>query len=148
MDERYSLDNLRDIVLPEAPLLWPPAPGFWLFFGIVTAAVLILVSQWVRARQANAYRRAGLALLKGAGTVHEVSVILKRVALAGFPRVQVASLYGEDWADFLSQTCGGWDFSPLVEETPDTPADKKARRLAATWIRRHRIPRGTNEAEA
>lgn len=146
MDERYSLDNLRDIVVPEPPPLWPPAPEVWLLLAVVIAAVAILLYQRRRQRRANAYRRAGLALLHQAGTVHDVSVILKRVALAAFPREQVASLYGEAWAAFLGQTCRRRDFSPLVQVTPDTPADKKARRLAVTWIRHHRVQRAAGGA--
>jgi hypothetical protein len=142
MDGRYSLDDLRDIVMPVPPPLWPPAPDAWLLLVVVIAAVTTVLYQWRRRRRANAYRRAGLSLLHEACTVHEISVILKRVALAAFPREQVASLYGDAWGAFLSQSCGRRDFSPLIEAAPDTPADNKARRLAATWIRRHRIPGG------
>ena len=146
MDERYSLDNLRDIVVPESPPPWPPAPEVWLLLVAVIAVVAIFLYQRRRQRRANAYRRAGLALLHQAGTVHEISVILKRVALAAFPREQVASLYGEDWSAFLRQTCARRDFSPLVQAIPDTPASKKVRRLAAAWIRHHRVPRGPGGA--
>ena len=139
MDERYSLDNLRDIIVPGPPPLWPPAPEVWLLLMVVIAGVAIFFFQRRRQRRANAYRRAGLSLLPQAGTVHEISVILKRVALAAFPREQVASLYGDEWAAFLSQTCGRRDFSPLIQVAPDTPVDNKTRQLAATWIRRHRV---------
>lgn len=144
--DNYSLDKLRDIVVPEPPPLWPPAAEVWLLLSVAIAAVAIVVYQRRRQQRANVYRRAGLALLRDASTVHEISVILKRVALAAFPREQVASLYGEDWAAFLNQTCKRRDFSPLVRIASDTPTDKKTRRLAVTWIRHHRVPRGTHGA--
>ena len=97
MDEnQYSLSNLRDIIVPDAPPIWPPAPGIWVALGIVVGIVLLIVWRLYKARKRNAYRRAGLQLLSGTETVHDVSVLLKRVALAAFPREQVASLYGDD----------------------------------------------------
>jgi len=146
MDEKYSLVNLRDIVVPDPPPLWPPAPEVWLLLGIALLAAIILFYQWRRAWQHKAYRRAGLALLDGASTVHDVSVILKRVALTVFPREQVASLYGEDWAAFLEQTYSRHDFSVIAQAKPDEQASRKIARLAAAWIRHHRVPR--HEAQA
>ena len=140
MDERYSLDQLRDIVVPEPPPLWPPATEFWLLLIVVVVSIAIVVFQWRQRQRANAYRRAGLALLHRAGTVHEISVILKRVALAAFPREQVASLYGADWAAFLNTTCSRRDFTPLLQVEPDTPAGADIKRLASAWIRHHRVP--------
>ena len=82
-----------------------------------------------------------MALLDGAGTVRDVSVVLKSVALAVFPREQVASLYGEDWAAFLQQTHARHDYSLIAQALPEGPANRKVTQLAAAWIRRHRVPR-------
>ena len=141
MDERYSLANLRDIVLPEPPPLWPPAPEVWLLLVIVIAAVVVLLSQRRRVKQRDAYRHAGLRLLDEAKTLHDVSVILKRVALAAFPREQVASLYGTDWADFLQHSYRRREFSTSALGDSGGPAGKQVIRLAAAWIRHHRVPR-------
>ena len=70
-----------------------------MLLAILASIAFILIYQRRQARKRDAYRRAGLALLDGVSTVHDVSVVLKRVALAAYPREQVASLYGEDWAD-------------------------------------------------
>jgi hypothetical protein len=140
MDKQYSLENLRDIMVPEPPALWPPAPGVWWILAIVGLTLAILLYQLRQARKRNAYRHEGLAMLDGISNVHEISVILKRVALAAYPREQVASLYGAEWADFLRETCAQKDFSPLVKAEPASPATHDLKKLAAFWIGRHRAP--------
>jgi len=138
--DRYSLKNLRDLVIPDPPSYWPPAPGVWIVLGIVVAIVLF-VSWRVRAiRGRNAYRKAGLELLGDVGSSHDVAVVLKRVALAVFPREQVASLYGDDWVAFLHRTCPRSYFSALVTSDANDQPDDEVVELAGIWIRHHRAP--------
>ncbi|UCD51282.1 MAG: DUF4381 domain-containing protein [Phycisphaerales bacterium] len=137
---QYSLDNLRDIVVPDAPPYWPPAPGVWLLLGVLTAVVLALGGCFYMTWRRNAYRRAGLALLDTARTVHDVSVVLKRVALAVFPREEVASLYGDDWIAFLNRTCSRSRFSAIGAIDSGGPATQELTDRAGTWIRHHRFP--------
>jgi hypothetical protein len=144
MDEnQYSLSNLRDIVIPDAPPFWPPASGVWVVLAMI-AAILILVAWQLHAvRQRNAYRKAGLMLLGNAETAYAVSVVLKRVALAVFPREQVASLYGDDWAAFLHKTCPRSYFKALVSSDSGAEPGEDLLGLADTWIRYHRVPKAT-----
>ena len=139
MDEKYSLNNLRDILPPDAPPLWPLATEVWLLLLILMSSVIIFIYQRHQAKKRDAYRRAGLALLDGVSTVHEVSVVLKRVALAAYPREQVASLYGEDWVTFLRQTCHRHDYSLVLRAKPEDPASREVVQLAGDWIRHHRV---------
>ena len=105
MDEtQYSLANLRDITVPDPPPFWPLAAGAWVLIAVVALIVCLAAWRWYTAYSNNAYRRAGLALLATAGDAHDVSVIVKRVALAGYKRDEVASLYGKEWLDFLRAT--------------------------------------------
>ena len=138
--EPYSLSNLRDIVVPDPPPFWPPAPEVWIVLAIVTAVVLIVCWRLHAVRKGNAYRRAGLALLGDAGTVHDVSVVLKRVALAVFPREQVAPLYGTDWVSFLHSTCARSSLSQIAATDSSVKASQALVELAGFWIRHHRIP--------
>jgi hypothetical protein len=108
--------------------------------GIVTAVVLIVCWRLQAVWRHNAYRRAGLALLEGARTVNDISVLLKRVALAVFPREQVASLYGEGWVAFLHRTCPRSYFSALVTSDASAKADEELVELADIWIRHHHVP--------
>jgi hypothetical protein len=142
-DDQYSLSNLRDIVIPDAPPFWPPALGFWVALAM-SAAILLFVSwRLYTVRNRNAYRKAGLMLLGNAKTTYDISVVLKRVALSVFPREQVASLYGDDWAAFLHRTCPRSYFKALVSSSSDAEPDEDLVALASIWIRHHRVPKST-----
>lgn len=137
-----GLENLRDIVVPEPPPLWPPAPGVWVLLVVAVALAAALFLWWRRARARNAYRRAGLALLETARTTREVTVILKRVALAAFPRPMVASLYGDEWVAFLDGSCRRARFSTLGELEVSDEASADLRSAATIWIKHHRALSG------
>ena len=105
MSDPADLSNLRDIVVPPDVSFWPPrraggssAPPALVAAGFAIAAV-------VRHRQRNAYRREALRELASADA-RDISAILKRAALAAFPREQVASLSGPAWLAFLDRTGG------------------------------------------
>ena len=137
MDEMLSLSDLQDIVLPAAPSSWPPATGFWILLALL---VLLAFSFWRwrrQERQKNAYRRAGLSLLADARTVHEVSVILKRVAPAAWPREVVASLYDTEWAGFLNASCRECNFDADAWQNGAEAPDRILLRNASLWIRKH-----------
>ena len=141
-EEAHSLANLHDIVVPDAPPLWPPAPGMWLFGAVVLSCVLVLVALVYLHRQRSAYRRAGLLLLETAESNYEVSVALKRVALAAFPREEVAPLHGQVWGMFLKQTCPAENFEHLVGADESASATPQLKQSAATWIRHHQAKGG------
>jgi hypothetical protein len=107
-DDPGSLDRLHDIVVPPPAAWWPPAPA-WYAVGAVTSG-LIVVAGWRLAAgwRRNRYRRAALAELRrmprDAGCVPGLARLLKRTALAAFPRERVAALTGEPWLRFLNAT--------------------------------------------
>ena len=132
-----SLSDMQDIVLPASPPLWPPAPGFWVMLALLVVLIVSLLRWRRRARRRNAYRKAGAALLASAGTVHEVSVTLKRVALAAWPRETVASLHDAEWAGFLNDTCQQCNFEAGVWKNGSEAADRALIENASIWIRKH-----------
>lgn len=108
--------QLRDIHLPGAPGFWPLAPGWWVVAALI--ALLIVggaLMTWrrfrIRAREGRALRT--LAELESAfrhdrapETLARISVLLRQIALARFPRRQVASLTGRAWLGFLDASGG------------------------------------------
>ena len=141
-EDTASLQNLHDIVVPEPPPLWPPAPGAWVLAVVLLVIVAGLMVAWRRARARSAYRRAGLVLLEGARTNREINIVLKRVALACWPRPEVAPLWGEDWTAFLDRSCRRTRFSLLGDLDDLEGPSRDLQRVARIWIRRHRAPGG------
>jgi hypothetical protein len=94
---------LRDVHVPPAPSLWPPAPGWWLVAGAV--ALVLAILWWVRRQR----RRRKLAWQKlfddacgdasPAAQVAAISELLRRAAR----RVdkQADHLQSEDWLRLL-----------------------------------------------
>jgi Domain of unknown function (DUF4381) len=125
-----ALGSLADIVTP-APVSWMPQTWGWAALAILVLGVITTACwRWLRWYKINRYRRAALVELhqleKNIGDpalrrqiVGELPVLLKRVALAAWPREEVASLSGTEWAQFLGA------------ETPDHPLGTDLGRVLA-----------------
>ncbi len=106
------LSGLRDIHLPPAPPLWPPAPGWWLLALLALAVAAFgarrVYLAWHRGRGRRAALRA-LASLRDrlrSGEAPDVlgaelSTLMRRAALIRHPRARVAGLTGRAWLEFL-----------------------------------------------
>lgn len=165
MNDPASLENLHDIVVPTAVSLWPPAPG-WYVLGAIALAALAWVSwRWVENWRKNGYRRAALAelsRLSATGPHPEQKVkaimglneLLKRTALAVWPRDEIAGLSGDQWLAFLDGAGGSSAFSSgpgrllpsVLYMAPDKHTqftDAQVAELMETarvWIKHHRAP--------
>ena len=139
------LDLLEPVPAPTPILMTPQTPG-WIVVGLVLLVVVIWgIRRFLQHRQANAYRRAALSELPMAGNDPvRIATVLRRTALAGFPRQQIAGLYGTDWLDFLDQSFGGSGFSngpgQVLATAPyrDTPLNPELAALAQNWIKHHK----------
>jgi len=113
--------QLRDIHLPAPPGWWPPAPGWW-----VLAALLLALAAWatmILYRQARLRRRRQRLYAAISELEHRlhttpepvllarISELLKRLALAQYPRDRVAALHGQAWLEFLDRTGGNGRFA-------------------------------------
>ncbi|MTW22202.1 DUF4381 domain-containing protein [Allochromatium palmeri] len=149
------LADLRDWHLPDPVSWWPLAPGWWLLAAVVLVALVLVVRRWLRWRDQTALQRAARRELERLGRelaadgdrrryLAELSRLLRRLALARYPRVQVAGLTGEDWLTFLDATGGDGEFSDgvgrVLVESAYRSADESAfdseqlAALAGRWI--------------
>lgn len=102
-----SLQGMRDILLPPAVSLTPATPA-WAVLGAVLLALLLWLA-WRGGRhwRREAYRRdarRAVEAVASSGDFATLPALVKRTALAAFPREAVAGLCGADWAAFLRRT--------------------------------------------
>ncbi len=138
------LDMLEPVPDPAPVSLTPQTPG-WIVLGLVALGLIIWAVRSIRARRrARAYRRAALEELAGAGDdAARIATLLRRTALAGFPRDEVAGLAGVEWLNFLDQSYDGKGFSGdagqvlLTAPYRENTADPALTDLARKWITTH-----------
>lgn len=138
MSSRYeglNLVGLLDLLhqpVEAVPIPWLPQTVGWQIVGLWALVVAVLLAvharrRWVR----NRYRREALDQLAGIAksgddvdVPGQIALLLKRTALAVYPRAQVASLWGNEWARFLIESSKG-----------DRRVERSARDLAAAAYR-------------
>jgi hypothetical protein len=139
-----SLQNLRDLAVPSPVSWWPLAPGWYILIALLLAATLTLALRAWRSHRQNAYRRAALHELNTASSPQQIAALLKRTALAAYPRSQVASLSGPAWTQWLTQSTP----IPLPPEVAtqltqsiftNTPSENttQLRTFTKSWITHH-----------
>jgi hypothetical protein len=142
------LDRLAEPPQPPPISMTPQTAGWLVLAAILLVAILWAIYVGIRRWKANAYRRAALAELDAAGDdPAAIAAVVRRTALAAWPRDDVASLTGEAWLAFLDRTGGDGDFSSAsgramlsapYQRAASEP-DEGLGRLAGQWIRRHRV---------
>lgn len=153
------LDGLVEPAVPVAVPMTPQTAGWAVLAGLLVIALAVLVVWRVRRWRADRYRRAALAELAAAGEdPAAIALILRRTALAAWPRERVAGLAGQDWLAFLDRTGADRAFADgafakgsgrVLLRAPyrACPPEPGLAALAARWVRRHRVQlAGTPEA--
>jgi hypothetical protein len=124
---RAALQKLADISVPQ-PVSWMPQTWGWAVLAVAVMALLgWAIARALRRYAANRYRREGVRELDRiqarladdsarGEALAALPELLKRVALAAWPRTDVASLSGKSWIAFLRTHAGKADF-------PDAAAD-------------------------
>jgi len=106
-----------ELSVPEELSLTPQTPAWYVLGAALAAALVLGALRVVRRYRRDAYRRAALAELArlreaAAGAERTAALarlpeLLKRCALAAFPRERVAALSGARWHVFLERTAPG-----------------------------------------
>ena len=129
---------------------WPQTWLSWTVIALAIVSLVAAISWFVRRRHANRYRRAALAELDRImrtpqPTAGTLELLVRRTALAEFPREAIAPLAGTAWLSFLDETYGGQEFSQgagrALALAPYAPAGTgdvaPLAELVRRWIRTH-----------
>jgi Ca-activated chloride channel family protein len=144
--------GLIEIPLPAQIGLWPETWAARIAAVLIILGLIAAIWRFARTRHANRYRRAALAELDrimhgpqpSAGALE---LLLRRTALAVFPREAIAPLSGPAWLAFLDKTYGGHEFSggvgrtlalsPYAPQLAGSEAIAPLADLVRRWIRTH-----------
>jgi uncharacterized protein YjiS (DUF1127 family) len=150
--------GLVDIPLPPPVSLWPQTWTSRIAIVLLLATAIVALWHVIRSWRVNRYRREALSELDGikqridAGEARgerlaELSMLVRRTALAAFPREMVAPLAGPAWLAFLDRSYGGQGFSsgagrllasaPYQRAAPDRDQLAELATLVRQWIRGH-----------
>lgn len=166
-----SLQRLHDIVAPGAVSWWPVAPGWYVISGLLLLFVAAVAWRSWRGYLGDRYRWEALQAcaaierrmsdpaLRWSGLA-DLGELLKRVALAAYPREQVAALTGDAWWRFLEMGTGRTGFENEIRTIMDqalygtsedaAPTDDMVASIcsaARDWIRSHDPARRAGEPE-
>ncbi|WP_022942875.1 DUF4381 domain-containing protein [Psychromonas hadalis] len=108
------LAQLNDIIGPNAPSWFPPAPIYW---GLLLFFMALIFITYAFLKQHQKHQKKQKTLLNKLHQLEQqqanfirLNQLLKAAALSYFPREEVASLHGEQWFDFLQK----YSTSPLL----------------------------------
>ena len=119
MNNQTLLQQLKDVHLPPVPDFWPISNIGFIILGCVVFFIIVM-SRWIRKIWVRNFpKRIALKELStiknnfsgDTKSIIKVSILLRRVALAYYPRSEVAGLVGNNWLQFLDRTGDTHEFS-------------------------------------
>ncbi len=152
------LAQLKDIHLPAPVSWWPLAPGWYVLIAVLLCSAIIIFYRLYRRHQHAKAKKYALTLLMNYQQHYEqeqnaawasarISELLRRVALAYYPRTDVASLHGEAWLRFLNETGNNINFNLVRDQLLDAPFQSSHRmdlqplfNTARLWIKQRSVP--------
>jgi hypothetical protein len=129
-DASDPVAGLIDIPLPASISLWPETWTSRTTVAVAAVALVVSVAWMLHQRRLSRYRREALAELdriarapiEPVQLAQKLAVLVRRTALAAFPRLKVAQLTGPAWLDFLDRSYGGREFSQGVGRSLEVAA--------------------------
>lgn len=110
MDKQQLLAQLKDIHAPDAISIWPATFTWYVLFTIILAILFYAVIKLLQTNINKRRKKQILTILdqivlsypnNPATALADLSILLRRIALSKYKRIEVAKLHNEDWLNFL-----------------------------------------------
>ncbi len=155
LDLVQLLTLIIDVQAPEPVPFWPQTAGWILLLLFAVLTISTLGALYYSRYRRNAYRRQAILELNAVNRMTDIpeqlsliAAITKRVALVTFERTSVADASGNQWLEFLDQTCEKTDFSiPEAGYLTSGPYQRKSNAsaedvnkllaLISLWVKEH-----------
>lgn len=103
-----SLDNMHDIILPDAVGFFPLAPGWYIVLALVVALLFHFAVKTYKHYKRSLYRREALKEFhsykeKDIKSAIALILLAKRVGMSAYGRENIANLSEDSWWDFMQQ---------------------------------------------
>ncbi len=119
MIQEKVIPEVEGVIPPDPVSFWPPQPGWYVVMAIILVLLVWIVIKQVQKYKRNAYRRMGLAQLEqlkqqpcSTDNLQQFNNLLKAASIQAYSREKVASLSGNVWYEFLSNSCKKNPFDP------------------------------------
>jgi len=149
---------LRDIHIPEAIGLWPPAIGWWILALLIPLLLFLSYKLYKRITRKTALKSVKKQLKALKINTHldehekliELSSLMRRTAVSIFPREDAASLTGNKWLDFLDKnspaqlfntSTGQLLINAAYQKTPDLNELMALFDVCENWINQQKEPK-------
>jgi len=126
-----ALSTMQDIHTPEVIGQWPLAYGYWVALALILLLTAMTIWKYRQRHRLHAAKREVLrqldALAMASDTFSlQVNTLIKRAAISYLPREQVASMQGDNWAQWMN--------AQVTQPTPElhTLLDRRYQRQALT----------------
>lgn len=149
-----SLDNLHDIMVPDAVGLFPLAPGWYMVALLGLALLFYVVVRRYAQYKKRRYKREALREIstyssKSRETALALLTLAKRVGIAAYGREKIAPLSGESWWDFMeshsrvkmSRELRGTIATLLYDDSAQSSVSdfSAIKSLTTLWIKTHKV---------
>lgn len=112
--QNSEISNLNPIFIPEPVPFEPVTIGWYILASVFLLLTIFIIYRLINRWRKNTYRRLAINELNQITpslqqadtrrqTLQQISTLVKRVAMKSYSRSSVASLYGSDWINFLSE---------------------------------------------